>query len=197
MRGVIKIGVEPVNRAFLTKLHLIAAALMFPAVLMFLVTGALYTWGNKGEWHEQTVQVPLEQPLATADETALKAIALATLTDQGLPAPSGKAEVKGEGDEISLTWTGARSEASVTATEDPLVAEVATKEASLHRWLVQLHKAKGSTAFKVYATALAVVLFLLVLSGVIMGLQVKALRRMTIASSAIGAVAFVGFVALG
>ena len=67
----------------------------------------------------------------------------------------------------------------------------------MHRWLVQLHKAKGSTFFKVYATALAIVLFLLVLSGVIMGLQVKALRKLTITSSLVGVTGFVGFVLLG
>ena len=186
-----------VNRATLTKLHLIAAAFMFPAVLMFLITGALYTWGNKGEWREDTVMVTLEQPLAQADEAALRGIAIEALAQSGLPAPSGSASASGEGDDISLTWTGARSEASVTATDDPMVAEVAIKEATFHRWLVQLHKAKGSTVFKVYATLLAVVLFMLVLSGVIMGLQVKALRKLTIGSSIVGLAAFAGFVALG
>lgn len=186
-----------VNRATLTKLHLIAAAFMFPAVLMFLITGALYTWGNKGEWREDTVMVTLGQPIAQADEVALKAIAIEALAQSGLPAPSGSASVSGEGDDISLAWTGARSEASVTATEDPMVAEVAIKEATFHRWLVQLHKAKGSTVFKVYATLLAVVLFMLVLSGLIMGLQVKAFRKLTIGSSIVGLAAFAGFVALG
>ena len=41
------------------------------------------------------------------------------------------------------------------------------------------------------------VLFLLVLSGVIMGLQVKALRKLTITWSVVGSAAFVGFVLLG
>ena len=62
---------------------------------------------------------------------------------------------------------------------------------------MQLHKAKGSVWFKIYATTLALVLFLLVASGVIMGLQVKSLRKLTIGSSAIGAAAFVGFVLAG
>lgn len=169
---------------------------MFPAVLMFLITGALYTWGDKGDWHEETVTVVLEQPL-TADEGALKAIALSELAKRELPAPSGKASVSGEGADASLSWTGARSEASVKATDDPSVAEVTIKEASFHRWLVQLHKAKGSTVFKVYATLLAITLFLLVASGLVMGLQVKSMRRLTAISSMTGFVAFIGFVLMG
>lgn len=184
------------NRLFLTKLHLVLAAFMFPAVLMFLATGALYTWGSKGAWHEETVAVTLDQPLAS-DEALLKQIALAELARRGLPAPSGTASVSEAGEPASLEWSGARSEASVKATDNPLVAEVTVKQASFHRWLVQLHKAKGSTFFKAYATLLAGVLFLLVLSGVVMGLQSAPLRRLTIGSSLAGAGAFVGFVLLG
>ncbi|MEE1876190.1 PepSY domain-containing protein [Altererythrobacter litoralis] len=184
------------NRLFLTKLHLILAGFMFPAMLMFLATGALYTWGSKGEWHEETVSVVLDQPLA-ADQRGLEIIALAELAKRGLPAPSGEASVSGEGADIALSWTGARSEATVKATDDPRLAEVTIKEASFHRWLVQLHKAKGSTIFKVYATFLAFVLFVLVASGVILGLQVKPFRRLTIGSGVAGVVAFLGFVLMG
>ena len=184
------------SRTFLTKLHLIIAAFMFPAVLMFLVTGVLYTWGNKGEWIEDKASVQLEAPLA-ADEAALKAIAVDELDKRGLPVPSGSASVSEAGEPVSLQWSGAKSEASVKATDDPLVAEVTVKEATFHRNLVQLHKAKGSDLFKVYASVLAFVLFLLVASGLVLGLQVKALRRITLASSVAGAVAFLGFFALG
>ena len=185
------------NRVFLTKLHLIAAAFMFPAVLMFLVTGGLYTWGNKGEWRESTAQVEISQPIAALDEAGLKAVAASALQERGLALPSGTTTMSGEGAEQSLSWVGARTEVAVKASDNPAVAEVAIKEATVHRWLVQLHKAKGSTVFKVYASALAIVLLMLVVSGVVMGLQVKPLRRLTVVSSLAGAVAFTGFVLLG
>lgn len=184
------------NRVFLTKLHLILAAFMFPAVLMFLVTGALYTWGNKGAWYEETATLSLEQPLTAQSETEIRSVAVTALEQRGLPLPSGALTIE-TGPDASLTWIGARSEISLAAGENPMTAAANVKEASFHRWLVQLHKAKGSTAFKVYATILATVLFLLVASGIIMGLQVKALRRITIGSSVLGAFAFIGAVLLG
>lgn len=170
---------------------------MFPAMLMFLVTGALYTWGSKGAWEETGRTVALSQPYASLGESELRKIAIDALTAEGLPQPSGDAHVEGEGSAIKLSWSGSRSEASVKATDDPMVAEVELKGASFHRLFVQLHKAKGSTAFKIYATALAFVLFLLVLSGVIMGLQVKALRKLTLTTGALGLAAFAGFVTFG
>lgn len=184
------------NRIFLTKLHLITAAFMFPAIVMFLVTGGLYTWGNTGEWHEETTSIALEQPVVPTEE-ALKAIALGELDKRGVAAPSGKTRLRGEGQDAELQWTGARTEASVSLSDQPNVAEVTIKQASLHRWLVQLHKAKGSTIFKVYASVLAVVLFILVVSGLILGLQVKVYRGLTIWSSVAGILGFVGFVLLG
>lgn len=185
------------NRTFLTKLHLVLAAFMFPAIVMFLVTGALYTWGEKGDWSESSYEVALSEPFAGQSQGDLTSIAVQVLLENDIAIPSGKENLSGEGAEQSLGWTGARSEVSVKGTDDPLVAEVAVKEASFHRWLVQLHKAKGSTAFKAYATMLAAVLFLLVASGLILGLQVKALRRLTLVSSVAGFGAFVIFVLLG
>ena len=184
------------NRAFLTKLHLILAAFMFPAVLMFLITGALYTWGEKGAWYEERATIALEAPLAAQSQAQMRSLAVAELEQRGLPLPSGKLTVE-TGDDASLEWIGARSEIAFSAGAEPLTADATVKVASFHRWLVQLHKAKGSTAFKVYATILASVLFLLVASGIIMGLQVKALRRITIGSSVAGALAFIGAVLLG
>lgn len=184
------------NRAFLTKLHLALAAFMFPAVLMFLVTGALYTWGNKGDWYEESAVVELSQPLAEQSEGDITSLAVQQLVERDLPIPSGALTIEmGEG--ASLTWNGARSEIELKSAEDSLTAQATIREASFHRWLVQLHKAKGSTFFKVYATALAAVLFLLVASGLVMGLQSKPMRRLTLTSGALGVLAFGGFVALG
>jgi hypothetical protein len=185
-----------VNRTLLTKLHLGFAAFMFPAVLMFLITGGLYTWGNKGEWYEESASIVLNAPLTQQSEGDITSLAVQQLVERDLPIPSGALTVT-EGEGASLSWIGARSEISISQGETPLVANVDVKEASFHRWLVQLHKAKGSTVFKVYASFLATVLFLLVASGIAMGLQVKAMRKLTIGSSIAGLAAFVGFVLLG
>jgi hypothetical protein len=187
---------SPTTRAFLTKAHLVLAALMFPAVLMFLATGALYTWGETGDYVDTEHRIALTQPL-TNDEGALTVVAARELARLDIAPPSGSPSVRTLDDAYRFEWSGSNRDVQLSPTADPLVAILVVKETTLHRRLVQLHKAKGATAFKIYATILAIALFLLVLSGIIMGLATPSLRRMTIWASGLGTALFAGAVALG
>jgi hypothetical protein len=189
-------AMSPANRTLFTKIHLILAALMFPAMLMFLVTGALYTWGETGDYVDTEHQITLTAPL-TNDEDSLTAIAASELARLDIAPPSGSASVRTLGDAYRFEWSGSNRDVHLVPTADPLVATLTVKETTLHRRLVQLHKAKGATAFKIYATILAISLFLLVLSGIVMGLATPALRRMTWWVSGLGSALFAGAVALG
>ena len=40
---------EILNRSALMKAHALLAAFILPVAIMFFVTGALYTWGKKGD----------------------------------------------------------------------------------------------------------------------------------------------------
>lgn len=184
------------NRLFLTKLHLLMAAFLFPAILMFLVTGALYTWGNTGKIVETRREVALAQPVDPGSEQALRAIALAELKTAGLAPPTGKSRLRQSGGSSTFEWTGSRRDVTVEPAADGSTAVVTIKEASLHRTMVQLHKAKAGVAFKVYATVLAIALFLLVVSGLVIGWQTPMLRRMTGLGSIAGLISFAGLFAI-
>ncbi len=183
------------SRLVLTKVHLWLAALLFPAIVMFLATGALYTWGITGKTTDVLQVVEIAAPLNAGNEAAMRAIAADALASAGLEEPSGKARVRKTGQSFAFEWTGSRRDVTVEPTADPKAAKVTIKEASLHRVFVQLHKAKGATAFKVYASILATALFLLVATGLLIGLKTPPLRRATILGSVAGLVLFGGMVA--
>jgi hypothetical protein len=42
------------------------AAFILPVAMLFVITGALYTWGIKGDYETQTVVLPLKQPNSAA-----------------------------------------------------------------------------------------------------------------------------------
>lgn len=60
--------------------------------------------------------------------------------------------------------------------------------------MVLLHKAKAGLPFKAYATLLAVALFLLVVTGLVIGLQTPILRRATLWGGGAGLLVFAGLV---
>ncbi|TXL17374.1 hypothetical protein BMR04_05860 [Methylococcaceae bacterium HT3] len=61
-------------------------------------------------------------------------------------------------------------------TRNPFVAKLKIKKTGWHRLFVQLHKAKGGKAFKVYAAILATCLVVLFITGFIMAWQFKKLK---------------------
>lgn len=82
-----------INRIFLIKLHMIVAAFIFPAALMFLLTGALYTWGIKGYYDTEKYSVSLQQPMQN-DKAWLTQLAIHELNMRELSLPSGKAKLR-------------------------------------------------------------------------------------------------------
>lgn len=183
------------TRQTLIKLHMLMASFVFPVALMFFVTGAFYTWGVKGSYADTEYRLDLERPLV-ADGGELQTLAASELSQRGIDHPTGAASVKAGGTSFKLEWTGSERDVVLEPTQDPTVALLTIKETTWYRNLVQLHKAKGGTPFKVFAAFLAVCLVLILATGFIMALQIPNYRRQSIAAGALGFVAFAVFVAV-
>jgi hypothetical protein len=181
------------NRRGLIKLHMLLASFIFPVAVMFFVTGAFYTWGIKGSYIDSEYQLDLEGPIAS-DVDSLKRLVAGELDRLGIEHPTGKAKVKTAGTSFKLEWTGSERDVVLEPTQDPSVLLFTVKETSWYRNLVQLHKAKGGTPFKVYAAFLAGCLFLILLTGFVMALQVPMYRNQSILTACLGLVAFAFFV---
>jgi hypothetical protein len=184
-----------VDRATLTRWHMLLAAFIFPAILMFLVTGGFYTWGIKGSYQDSVHDVPLDKPLGT-DAADLQALVAAELQRLGVAPPSGAAKVKKGGTSYALEWTGSSRDVLLEPTADPTVARLTIKDTTWYRKLVQLHKAKGGQAFKVYAAVLAVSLLLILCTGYIIALQSPRLRKSALVASLAGLLTFMLVVAV-
>lgn len=182
------------NRSTLMKAHALLAAFILPVAIMFFVTGALYTWGIKGDYDTATHEVKLSSPMQS-DLAELVAIATYELKKRNIEAPTGKAKIKKIGDAFELEWTGSKMDLILEPTSKPLIATLQIKQTNWLRQFVQLHKAKGGEPFKVYAVVLATALLLLLVSGFIMAWQMPNLRKLTLASTLLGVAVFVAMVA--
>lgn len=119
------------------------------------------------------------------------------MTRQGIAPPTGAVSVSAIGDAYRLTWSGSNRDVQLTPTGNALEAQLTVKDTTWYRALVQLHKAKGGTLFKVYAAVFALGLFVLLASGFILAWQIPAFRRGVQVSSVAGVLVFVGMVASG
>lgn len=178
------------NRLVLMKLHVLIAVFILPVAIMFFVTGAFYTWGIKGDYETTVQKLHLKTPLQE-ERSYLINVVETELNKQEVSLPTGKAKIKKIGQSFLLEWTGANKDVVLEPTLNPLIAQLKIKNTGWHRHFVQLHKAKGGVAFKVYATILAVGLLFLLMSGFIMAWQLPKLRKMTLVSTCFGLVFFI------
>ena len=179
-----------ITRIQLMKVHALLAAFTLPVAVMFMVTGALYTWGIKGSYTNEVYEVPLTEML-TPELTTLTSLVVKELDQRDISLPEGKAKVKKIGSAFMLEWTGSTKDISLEPTDRDLVAKLTVKETSWYRNLVQLHKAKGGVVFKVYAAFFAFVLGLLLISGFMMAWQTPKLKRITLGAFAAGIMSFI------
>lgn len=181
------------ERTTLLKLHLVLAALVLPVAVMFAVTGALYTWGVKGDYATSKHPLTLPAPAPT-DKDALVSMATAALAERDLAPPTGTPAVKETPKGALLEWTGSQRDITLEPGEQPDQMLLTVKETDTHRQFVQLHKAKGGIAFKVYAAFFALSLVLVLASGVLMAVQMPKYRVLLLGSAGAGLVLFVAMV---
>ncbi|MBT8122879.1 MAG: hypothetical protein KJO10_10115 [Gammaproteobacteria bacterium] len=179
-----------IQRSTLMRVHMLLAAFVLPVAIMFLVTGGLYTWGQKGSYVSETVELPLAQPLAD-DEALLTGLVTQALNDRGLDMPSGDANIKKAGTSFLFEWTGADLDVVLEPTPDPAVAQLKIKDTTWYRHLVQLHKAKGGILFKYLAAFFAISLLLILISGALMAMQLPKYRGQALFAMAGGFVVFI------
>lgn len=177
------------QRSTLVKFHLLLAAFLLPAVIMFPVTGGLYTWGEKGSYVSESFTLTLPEPLQP-EHDVLQALVSIELANRDLPQPSGKSKIKRAGTSYVFEWTGADHDVTLEPTADPLQAKLTVKDTTWYRLFVQLHKAKGGELFKVYAAVFSVGLLVILGSGLLMALQSPKLRGQAIAAFALGLMVF-------
>ena len=184
------------KRPGILKLHAILAGFFLPVAVMFILTGALYTWGQKGSYDTTTESIELTTALDASDKAAMHALVVQLLEERSLSQPSGGFKVKKAGTSFYFEWTGSNRDVVLQPTETRLEAKLQIKETTLHRRLVQLHKAKGGVAFKVFATLLSAGLLVLFASGFVLALKHPQVKRAAWIGVAAGFLAFVVFVVL-
>jgi hypothetical protein len=184
-----------INRPFLMQVHLILATFIFPIALLFLITGTLRTLGIEGSYDTQVYTLPLTTPLQKDDAT-LTDFVTKELQNLNLSPPTGEVSNESTDELIELHWRGAALRVALESSQ-PTEAKLTVKKASWYKRFIELHTAEGAPAFKVYAIVLGTSLFMLLVTGFIMALQLPKYRKITLYSTVTGIAVFIMMVIIG
>lgn len=177
-------------RKILTMTHVVLAGFFLPMGLLYAITGGLYTWKITGEHTSVEHRIELEAELPE-QLSALTALVEAELARRDLATPSGGARLRRGGTSYYFEWSGSRRDVQLHPTAEPGVAQLKILDAGPHRYFVQLHKAKGGTAFKVLAALWAIGLIGLLFSGGAIAWISRPYRRPALLAAILGVMTFV------
>jgi hypothetical protein len=174
------------TRNFLITCHLLLAGLLAPLFLLVAITGGLYLIGEKGEVTETALQTSADLRLDPDTET-IEADVRSVLAANDLATDFEYLRMRPG----SITTRPTTRDYVVLKEGDDGAWSASLNEPNFLYSMIELHKGHGPQAFKTYQIGAAISLFLVVLGGLLVGLLAPAYRKKTIASAAVGTLAFI------
>jgi len=172
------------SRNLITLLHLFAATLLAPFFIMVAITGGLYVADIKPEVSKTDIifsdSISLDSESETLDQDVRK-----ILSDNDINIEF--EYLKNRGDVITTRPTS-RQHVNFKKTDAGWNATL--NEPNFHYTMMELHKGHGPKLFKTYQIVAGITLFMIMMSGLIIGILTKTYRRKTIISSIIGTIIF-------
>jgi len=164
------------KRSRIIYVHMLLAALILPILLMYLISGMLYTFDVKGHIKKQRIDIVLLQPVPLRlDEFA--AITEKSLVQHDLPVPEGEMSLKKKKTSYLFRWGGLKYTVSVKTTKNPKVLKMTVRERNFLTQVMRIHRAEAGMVFKVIPSILLVGMLLVLLSGIYMALSIPKFRK--------------------
>ncbi len=172
-------------RSLMTLLHLFAATLLAPFFILVAITGGLYVSDIKPDLEKSDIElsspITFDSNSPTLDEDVRKVLA-----DNNIDIDF--EYIRNRGDSLTTRPT---SRQHVQFSKDDNGWNATLNTPNFHYAMMELHKGHGPTLFKKYQIVAGVALFIIMMSGLIVGFLSKAYRRKTIISTIIGSLVFV------
>lgn len=184
-----------VSRFKIVQLHMLLSSFVLPAVLLYIVSGALYTLDVKGSVAKQTFIVALEKPFEPNLELLIGVIEK-TLLDKALVLPNGDSYLKKSKDGYKFLWGDLRYSVTAVAKKDTSLVEFTYRERSFLTQVMRIHRAEAGTAFKFVSIMAVLGLLLVFVSGLYMAYTMPKFRNPSLIATGLGTlILFVVFVA--
>jgi hypothetical protein len=167
---------------FWMKIHLYVSVFFMPVAMMFAVTGGLEICGFHGNSREQTIEVPLTQPLPE-DINAQQSFVAEQLKKNNLSVPRGRAQFR-RGQFFWGRPTGRN--VAMRIAQAGKVAQIRIEIPSFYNRLALLHEARGGAAFNCLAVGFAIAMIVIYISGIMICWKAVKMRRAILVSFFVG-----------
>ncbi|MDA3945869.1 MAG: hypothetical protein PF439_04215 [Helicobacteraceae bacterium] len=174
-----------ISRFKIVQLHMLLSSFVLPAVLLFIVSGALYTLGVKGSVAKQTFTVALEKPFAPNLEL-LTGVVEKTLVDKALVLPDGDPSLKKSKGGYKFRWDDLRYSVTVVAKKGSRSVDLTYRERSVLTQVMRIHRAEAGTRFKFVSIMAVAGLLLVFASGLYMAYTVPKFRKPSLIATGLG-----------
>lgn len=171
-------------RKIIVKIHLYLAAFFTPMVLVMALSGGLYLFGIKGATHYEEVAT-IQGVTLNHKSPSLKQEVDKVLQQAGIDVNYEYVKVKGKR-LFTRPTSGEHYRLDIRGSQ----VLVSRGSPNLQAMLMELHKGHGPGLFKWLEKAFAVALVLIMVSGVVLGLQSPLYKMKTLGLSAAGCVVF-------
>lgn len=173
------------SRFKIIQLHMLFASFVLPAVLLYILSGALYTLDVKGSVAKQTFTVALEKPFEP-DLELLSAVVKKTLAEKALVLPDGDPSLKKSKGGYKFRLNGLHYSVTVVAKKSARSVELTYRERSVLTQLMRIHRAEAGTMFMFVSIMAAAGLVLVFASGLYMAYAVPKFRTPSLIATALG-----------
>ena len=174
-----------ISRFKIMQLHMLLSSFIFPAVLLYIVSGALYTLDIKGSVAKQTFTVVLEKPFEPNLEQ-LTGLIEKTLVAKALVLPDGDSNLKKSKDGYKFNWGDLRYSVSGDVKKDTSSVEVTYRERSILTQIMRIHRAEAGIAFKFVSIMAVLGLLLIFMSGFYMAYTMPKFRNPSLIATVLG-----------
>ncbi len=164
------------KRSHIIHVHMLLAALVLPILLMYLISGMLYTFDVKGHIKKQKINIVLEQPMPLRLD-AFTAITEKSLIQHHLPIPEGEMSLKKKKSSYLFRWGDLKYAVSVKTTKNPDILRMTVRERDFLTQVMRIHRAEAGVIFKVIPSILLIGMLLILLSGIYMALSIPKFRK--------------------
>jgi hypothetical protein len=166
---------------------MLLSSFVFPAVLIYVVSGALYTLDVKGSVAKQMFTVALEKPFEANLEQLTRVIEK-TLVEKALVLPNGDSYLKKSKDSYKFHWGDLRYSVAGDLKKDTNLVEFTYRERSLLTQVMRIHRAEAGTAFKFVSIMAVLGLLLVFVSGFYMAYTIPKFRNPSLIATGLGVV---------